>query len=82
MKNSLRCPKCKGVETFILYSKQIGAKYTRRRRCKDCGFTFTTTEQIIGENARSYGAIMRRKRKANAGICGCKDQNTKSDIEN
>jgi len=48
----MNCPKCGSENTRVIDSR-VSAKANsirRRRECEDCGFRFSTQEQIIKEN--------------------------------
>lgn len=48
----MRCPKCKHDDTKVVDSRETtdGAEIRRRRECDQCGFRFTTFEQIETAN--------------------------------
>lgn len=48
----MKCPKCKFDDTKVVDSRETtdGAEIRRRRECDECGFRFTTFEQIETAN--------------------------------
>jgi len=48
----MRCPKCASTEDKVVDSRisKDGATIRRRRECTDCGYRYTTTEEILREN--------------------------------
>ncbi len=44
----MRCPKCKSIEDKVIDSRPVNhcSGIRRRRVCRECGFRFTTYEQI------------------------------------
>jgi len=51
----LPCPFC-GADTTVSYARSTRDGVFRRRRCADCGRTFSTEERIVGLE-RSGNAI-------------------------
>ena len=43
---TITCPKC-GMETAVINSRGNGFIRMRERQCKECGFIFSTKEEII-----------------------------------
>lgn len=43
---TITCPKC-GTETAVINSRGNGFIRMRERQCKECGFIFSTKEEII-----------------------------------
>lgn len=48
----MRCPKCKNEDTKVVDTREAreGAEIRRRRECEQCGFRFTTFEQMERAN--------------------------------
>lgn len=50
----MECPKC-GGETTVLKTRQYEERVYRRRKCRDCGFRFTTDELRREEDKEGDG---------------------------
>jgi len=48
----MRCPKCASTDDKVVDSRisKDGTTIRRRRECSDCGYRYTTTEEILREN--------------------------------
>src|SRR5215470_1330039 len=42
----MKCPFCGGLESMVTDSRDSGEGIHRRRKCKDCGRKFSTTEHV------------------------------------
>ena len=49
----MRCPKCEAKQTRVTDSRVIESNIVfRRRRCKECGYRFTSYELTAKEKAK------------------------------
>lgn len=48
----MQCPKCGTKDTRVIDSRvsSSGLSIRRRRSCQNCGYRFSTTEEIVSEN--------------------------------
>jgi len=45
----LACPRCGCQDLRVLYTRPaVGGRIRRRRRCRHCGYRFTTAEMPLG----------------------------------
>ena len=65
----MKCPKCKTEKTYVKEKRdrQDGTVY-RRRRCKICGYRFSTTEQFAPEEETRERMYHAKHRNANVPI--------------
>lgn len=45
----MKCPACKGVDEFVIDSRDISEGQRRRRECRTCGHKWTTLEMNMDE---------------------------------
>lgn len=52
----MRCPRCKHADTRVVDSRIVrkGTAVRRRRKCDECGYRFTTYEQVQLEDAQLF----------------------------
>lgn len=46
-----QCPKCKSMESKVVYTTAYARKKYRERICKSCGHSYVTMEVVIDERA-------------------------------
>ena len=69
----MMCPHCGRWSTVIETREKTNGSKRRRRECPECGYRFSTIEQIIGEdenhaekNEPIDSAVQRRKKQPRA----------------
>ena len=48
----MKCPQCKTGSAWVMCSREKEGSVRRRRRCKQCGYRFTTAEISVDDLKR------------------------------